>query len=403
MSKTHCFLTTFWLNLFNRNTDKGKCKEKIRFFAQCLSEQAFFAMDISRLTAAADTLTSILTSGEEQKEKLAQGALVRGLSCLQEKKYDRAIREFKLAVYLKPTFEEAFEYLGKIYQINGQEKEALETFKRWVSSSPLSEKAITALGNIYIGNQQYKEAEIQFKRLLQINPSSAYAYNSLGHIYLNTDRCLEAEGQFKKVIQLAPGDANGYYGLGLTLNKLKRYEEAIEQFEKAIGLKKKFEFAYSDLAYAYLGLGNKEKAREQIETLNDLNTSLAKSLALELELALYTPKILGVKPLDGSFPSVLGPGTPLTVLNPDLSEANQSKIFSITFQFNQAMDVQSVQNPLNWMIFKAQGGPAGFYNNGITLNPQKEVGPHAYAVPQPPKGGFPPPYSLHGNLRPGLF
>jgi hypothetical protein len=96
-------------------------------------------------------------------------------------------------------------------------------------------------------------------------------------------------------------------------------------------------------------------------------------LALELELTLYTPKISSVKPLDSTFPSVLGPRTPLAVLDASLQTPNLSKTFSLTFQFNQAMDISSVQNSLNWFIFKASGGTAGFYNNGVNLQPEKEI------------------------------
>jgi Flp pilus assembly protein TadD len=330
-------------------------------------------MDISKLNATADALTAILSSGPAQREQLAQYALMRGLSFLQEKKDDRALGEFKRAVTFNPQLEEAYEYLGKIYQKNGKTKEAIEVFKKWTRSVTDSAKAVTALGNAYVENKQYEEAEVQFKKLQQMDPASPYAYNQLGHIYLNTDRADEAERQFRKVIRLSPRDANGYYGLGMALNKLERFEEAVEAFERAVSLKKKFEYAYADLAHAYIGLGEKDKAREQVDALYDLGTPLAKDLAQEIELSLFTPQITGIKPLDSTFPSVLGPGTSLSILDASLAAPNASKTFTLTFQFNQSMDAKSVQNPLNWFIFKAKGGPAGFYNNGITIHPEKEV------------------------------
>ena len=330
-------------------------------------------MDISQLNANADTLASILSSQKAQREQVAQYALVRGLSFLQEKKYDRAISEFKRATAFNPELEEAYEYLGKVYQTTEKTNKAIEVYKTWVQYNPTSEKAITSLGNAYIETKQYDVAEKQFKRLAQVAPTSAYPYNSLGHIYLSTDRYEEAEEQFKKVIKYSSRDANGYYGLGLALNKQKKYKEAVEQFETAISMKKGFEYAHSDLGYAYIGLGQKAKAEEQLEILSDLHTDLASDLAVELELALFTPKITSTKPLDSTFPSVLGPRTPVSVLDASLLTPNQSKTFSLTFQFNQAMDASSVQNSLNWFIFKASGGQAGFYNNGITIQPEKEI------------------------------
>ncbi len=330
-------------------------------------------MDISQLNTNADTLASILSNQKAQREQVAQYAMARGLSFLQEKNYDRAISEFKRATAFNPELPEAYEYLGKVYQTTGKTDEAIKTYKKGVQQNPSSEKAIISLGNIYVENKQYVEAETQFKKLAQVSPTSPYPYNTLGHIYLLTNRYEDAEEQFKRVIKLAPNDANGYYGLGLTYNKEKKFEEAVEQFENAITLKKDFAVAYSDLGFAYIGLGNTDKAEEQVNILSDLGTNESNSLAQELELTLYTPKISSVKPFDSTFTSVLGPRTPLSILDASLQTPNQSKTFSLTFQFNQAMDNGSVQNSLNWFIFKASGGQAGFYNNGITIQPEKEI------------------------------
>jgi tetratricopeptide (TPR) repeat protein len=326
-------------------------------------------MDISKLNSTADNLASILSSQKAQREQVAQYALARGLSLMQEKKYDRAVSEFKRAAAFNPEMIEAYEYLGKTYQITGKSKEAIEAFKSGVAYNPTSEKAITSLGNAYIEAKQYDEAEKQFKRLAMVAPTSAYPYNSLGHIYQVTSRFTDAEAQFKKVIKLSPRDANGYYGLGLALSKQKKYAEAIEQFEEAIALKKDFAYAFSDLGYAYIESGVREKAEGIVQILEDLDSNLA----LELRLALYTPKISSVKPLDSTFPSVLGPRTPVSVLDASLITPNQTKTFSLTFQFNQAMDASSVQNSLNWFIYKASGGTSGWYNNGITIQPEKEI------------------------------
>jgi Flp pilus assembly protein TadD len=330
-------------------------------------------MDISQLNSTADTLASILSSQKAQREQVAQYALARGLSFLQEKKYDRAVSEFKRATAFNPELPEAYEYLGKVYQTTGKTDEAIEIYKKGVQQNPTSEKAITSLGNAYVENKQYAEAETQFKKLAQVSPTSPYPYNTLGHIYLLTNRYEEAEGQFKKVIKLAPKDANGYYGLGLAYNKENKFGEAVGQFENAITLKKDFADAYSDLGYAYIGLGNSAKAEEQVKVLGEMGTAQANGLAQELELTLFTPKLSSVKPLESTFPSVLGPRTPVSLLDPALQTPNQSKTFSLTFQFNQAMDISSVQNSLNWFIFKASGGQSGLYNNGITVQPEKEI------------------------------
>ncbi len=330
-------------------------------------------MDISQLNASADNLASILSNQQAQREQVASYALANGLSLLQEKKYDRAISEFKRAAAFNPNLPEAYEYLGKAYQTNGNTDEAIKAFKQGVRANSSSEKLITDLGNAYSEAKQYDEAENQFKKLAQVSPASAYPHNSLGLIYLTTNRYDTAEEQFKEVIKLAPKDGNGYYGLGQVYNKQGKYKEAVDQLEEAISLKKDFAYAHLELGYAYIGLGDKAKAEEQVKILSNMNTDQANGLAQDLELTLFTPKMSGIKALDSTFPCVLGPGTSVSVLDASLITPNQSKTFWLTFQFNQAMDISSIQNPLNWFIFKASGGQAGYYNNGVTIHPEKEA------------------------------
>jgi len=327
----------------------------------------------SQLSSSAADLASTLSGQEAQREQVANYALSRGLNYLQDKNYDRAISAFQQATIFNPELSDAYRYLGQVYQTNGKSDEAIKTFEQGVQKNPYSEELIKSLGNAYIDDKEYDEAEKQFKKIVQEDPTSAYAYNTLGHIYLSTNRYDEAEEQFKKVIKLAPTDANGYYGLGLAYNKEEKYKDAVDQFENAITLNKDFAYAYSDLGYAYIGLGNTAKAEEQVKTLSNMTTSLANGLAQELELTLYTPKISNLDAFNSTFLSSLGPGTPVSILDPSLQTPNQSKTLTLTFQFNQSMDIASVQNSLNWFIFKASGGQAGYYNNGITIQPEKEV------------------------------
>lgn len=329
-------------------------------------------MDISSLTPA-DALASALTSQQDNRKALANSALSRGLQNFQDGDYEKAAGEFKRAAAFNPQSADAYTYLGNAYMKLKKYDEAIAAYKRPVMLDQSSTDAKKNLANAYVEMERYTEAEDMFRQMAAQEPYSPYAYNSLGHVYLKTDRYDDAVYEFQKVINLSPHDGNGYYGLGLAYNKKEKYEDAVRQFQEAIRLKKNFAFAEADLGYAYIGLGQNDKAQQQVDRLNEINTDTSKALAIELELSLFTPKIVDIVSKDSTFLSPLGPRTSVSILDSSLGTPQASKNFSMVFQFNQQMDINSVQNTFNWTISKARGGTGGVYNNGATISPEREI------------------------------
>jgi tetratricopeptide (TPR) repeat protein len=330
--------------------------------------------DILALSSS-DGIASALLSQQTTRTQLANNALSTGISLYQDGKTEKAVEAFKTAAAYNPALSTAYKYMGMAYSKLGDFESAIEAYKKPVRLDPASTEARTDLANAYIDNKQYDEAEAQFKEEIRLNPRSDTAYYSLGQLDLQNDKYDDAVAAFKKVISLKPDQYNGYYGLGLAYNKQKNYAAAVDQFQKSITLKKDFAYAYNDLGYAYAGLGETDKANEQVNTLYNMNTAQSYSLAAELELSLYTPKIAGIdmSSSNNTFTTGFGPDTNVAFLDPSLWTPGASHTFSVVIQFNQAMDISSVQNTVNWSISQAQGGKGGWYNNGITMHADKEI------------------------------
>jgi len=330
---------------------------------------------VDLLSSSCDGLALALLSQQDTKLSLANNALSTGATLLQEGETERAIEAFKLAAAYNPSLSEAYTYLGNAYTALGDYESAIEAFKKPVQLDPTSTDAMDDLANAYIENKDYDEAEKQLLEELKYNPRYAYAYNSLGHLYLTTGEYDDAADAFTKFIRLEPDNSYGYYGLGLAYNKQEKYAEAVNQFQKCISLDRDFAYAYCDLGFAYAGLGDTTKAEEQVDILLDMDTDESNALAAELELSLYTPKITGIDSTseNNTFTTSFGPGTNVAFLDPSLWTPGASHTFSVVIQFNQAMDISSVQNTLNWSISKASGGTGGWYNNGVTMSADKEI------------------------------
>lgn len=319
--------------------------------------------------SSSDKMFSALLSQQTLRDQAATNALSSGMALFQKKRYSDAIASFKQATAFKPEMVDAYNYMGMTYVKQGKNKEAIEAYKMSLKVDRNQESVYTDLGNIYFSEQRYGEAEEAYKNAARVNPASTLAPYSLGQIYLKTDRFSDAEVQFKKVQRMTPKDGNVYFALGQTYNKMGRYDEAVSQLEQAVTLKKDFAYAYAELGTAHLQLGNRNKAQEQLDILKNLDTSLADSLKADLK----TPKIIANNTDKSTFNSLLGPGTPLVLLDPGFLEPYSSKDLTMTLQFDSDMDASSVMNVTNWSITKASGGTGGYYNNGYTPHPENEI------------------------------
>ncbi len=166
---------------------------------------------------------------------------------------------------------------------------------------------------------------------------------------------------------MIPQDPAGKYGLGLTFSRQGRYEDAIRMFKDAVAKKDDFYDAYAEMGYAYADLGEMDKAAELVSFLENADEA---GLAETLDRYMYKvdpPKIMFAYS-SSSFSYFAPPKTPVSALGTYLETANSSKTFTMTFQFDKAMDRASVENIANWQISRStQTGPAQAYNFGMSV------------------------------------
>lgn len=322
-------------------------------------------------SSAADAFFSVNDNAQAQRSQIAQYAIYKAATYLNDNKQDEAIKEFRKALAFDPQNATAHTYMGKIYQGQGKISEAIKEFKSVVQNDRTSVTARNNLGNAYLQAKQYTDAEKEFKVAARMDPINPLADYTLGILYTQTDRFAEAEVQFKKVAKVSPRDGNVPYSLGVLYNKMNRPEEAAKQLEKALTLKKDFPAANYELGAAYVKLGETDKAEAQLRILDTKRSSYAS----DLRFILNKPRISYMDAAKNkSFNQVLGPGTPLWMLDPTLlSTPDSSAKATIAIQFTNEMDLASVINPANWEISRAKSTEGGYYNNTLPVDSSKEA------------------------------
>ena len=321
-------------------------------------------MSAQLTSAGADALFSVNQDIQNQRSQLAQYAMAKAAAYLQDGKNDEAIREFKKVLAFDPQNTTAHTYMGNIYLSQGKTSDAVREFKEVVNSQPTSVTARVNLGNAYLTAKQYNESETEYKTAARMDPLNPLADYTLGLQYMQTDRLNEAEVQFRKVEKVSPKDGNVFYSLGTLYNKQGKHDLAAANLEKALNLKKNFPSANYELGVAYNGLGRTDDAKNQVSILQGTDTGLAQ----DLKFVINKPRIVSMDTSkSGGFVELLGPGTPLWALDPALITPDSSKVFSVTMQFTNEMDISSVSNPLNWSITRGKDAQAGYYNNTMPV------------------------------------
>ncbi len=330
-------------------------------------------MDISN-SVFADSLFSATLTQSNGLESLTTSALQRGIDAYTKGNYEKAVSEFKRSAGLgrySGYGADAAQYLAIAYIKLDDPENAVKAYQTGIQIDPSRDDLRIGLGNLYFSQEKYEDARSQYAEAVRLNPSAANRF-SLGQALIELGRYGDAESQYNEIQRLAPREAGGFLGMGLTLSRQGRPQEAVRQFEEAIGRDPDLYAAYEQLGYAYADMGDMESAQRMVDTLEGQDQA---DLADTLSRYMYKvdpPKMVYANSAS-SFPFPLGMRTPLVALNSYLMNANASTTVSITIQFDKKMDLDSIQNPVNWRIGRTTGqGPGQAYNFGLPI-PSTEI------------------------------
>ncbi len=330
-------------------------------------------MDIFNV-GGAENIFAYANQKSYQLESLANSALQSGIDRYMDKDFEGAAKEFKRAIGLAPDSPysvDAAYYMAQAHLNLNEPEKAIKAYQESIRLDPYRDDSHNKLGNLYFAENRPEEATKEYEAAVELNPDATNFF-TLGQAYLNTDRLSEAETIFNKVDRMMPQDPAGKYGLGLIYSKQERYEDAIRMFKEAVAKKDDFYDAYAEMGYAYADLGEMDQAAELVRFLEKADEA---GLAEILDRYMYKvdpPKITFAYS-SSTFSYYSPPKTPVTALDAYLETANASKTFTMTFQFDKAMDRASVENIVNWRIGRStQTGPANAYNFGMSV-PSSEV------------------------------
>ena len=98
------------------------------------------------------------------------GASLRG-----KKDYEGAVKNWQMAVSLKPDLATAHYNLGAVYEVQNELDKAILAYEKAVKNDPRLGEANYRIGLILSKKKRFEEAKDQFKRALKVSGKASYS------------------------------------------------------------------------------------------------------------------------------------------------------------------------------------------------------------------------------------
>ena len=198
---------------------------------------AFLYTSLQQYTLAEIQYEILLKQASQQDPQNLAIHHYLGQFYFQQRKFDKALEQFKFILGLEPENIEAKLFVGLIYEEQGLRKEAISEFKQILEIEPENSDALNSLGYIYAeAGINLDEAEELIEKALEQRPNSGAYIDSLGWMYFKKSQLKKARKELETAASLLE-DAVILEHLGDVYFSLGEIEKAKEVWGRALGLK----------------------------------------------------------------------------------------------------------------------------------------------------------------------
>ncbi len=161
-----------------------------------------------------------------------------------------AAENCRKALATSPDIAEGHSCLGDVYNGQGEYRKAVDEFKRAVALDSSRDDALRGLADAYEKLGDAPSAEATYQQAIALRPQYWAGYSSLGSFYFRQSRYPDAVRVFQHVVELAPENYQGYSNLGGVLATQGQYAQAINVLHRSIEIRPTLE-GYSNIGGAY--------------------------------------------------------------------------------------------------------------------------------------------------------
>lgn len=266
----------------------------------------------------------------------AANRLKVGKGLLASGHYAAAIDEFKALVALEPSYPDGFYLLGLAYRGDGKAKEALLAFDRAVYLLPTFEEAFLQSADIEAEMGDFDSAKATLEELLTRVPTSARAHYGLGVVAYKTGHLPEAVNEWNLCVARDPKYAPAHANLGVALGLQGHADLAARQFLLAISLNPQRTLYRFNLGWMWRSAGNTKEAKDAFDQVVAREPGGPEAAAVAVIRAQDA----------GQWTEALGKAQDLMRLHPDFDQGH----FLLALALEQANQLKSARDELEWCV-----------------------------------------------------
>ncbi|UCH12273.1 MAG: tetratricopeptide repeat protein [Candidatus Omnitrophota bacterium] len=195
----------------------------------------------------------------------------------QNKLYDKAIKEYKIATIIKEDFLEAYTNMARAHYKKGEQDKAIGLYLDLIKHYPNCDFAYGGLAAIYAENKEYQKAIERYRQAINISGHQAKFYNHLGLIYNEISEFDLAVEEFKKAIAIDNKDPILHNNLGVVYKEKGWLELAVSEYFKALRINPDFAQTHNNLGIVYSKVGQYDQAESYLERAIQIDPDYAEA------------------------------------------------------------------------------------------------------------------------------
>ena len=229
---------------------------------QTLFAQAQECRDKEDWDGAIRYYSKIIDLPEDQisKENRAKAFSNRGNAFAGKGELDLAIRDFDLALKIKPDYAAALGNRGIAFSSKGELDLAIRDFDRALKLEPDDAKALNHRGVAFGKKGEHYPAIRDFNDALKLKPDFAEALNNRGNAFVGKGELDLAIRDFNDALKLKPDFAGAFSNRGLAFTRKGELDLAIRDFDDALKLEPDAAEALNNRGIAFKSKGELDRA-----------------------------------------------------------------------------------------------------------------------------------------------
>ena len=184
-------------------------------------------------------------------------------------KYEEAITEYKMAIWLDSLNIQAYRSLCQTYEEQGDYDSAIDIYLKLIKILPNMPEFHSNLANIYYIKGNIKEAISHYQSAITLNPNKRWTSiitQTLGFVYQENKGDLDAAiSAYQSAYLLTPDDIDIYVNLGSAFYDKEDFENALTVYRSALDLDPNNAKIHCNLGFLYWGKSDTDEAIKEYE------------------------------------------------------------------------------------------------------------------------------------------